>query len=409
MSEITRRGLLGMAGAGAAVLAAGGLAGCSSDDSPTGADAPGSAPTGESRLFAFRGLHQAGVTAPPSAAGIVVALDSRADDRTELAESFRKLSDAIEHVMSGDPYTVREPGFPPVDTGIVPPGPTGTTVVVGYGDSLFDDRFGLGDRRPIELQPMPKFANDFLVRPKGSHGDLAITIGADSGEAAIHAMRQILRETRGDFVPRWTRDGFNHIRPDFGPGEAPGRNLLGFLDGSANLDTSDDELMDAQVWVRDGDGQPDWALGGTYQAVRVIRMMVEFWDRTRLSEQEAIFGRSRATGAPLGLEAESDTPVFGNDLTSHIARANPRTPGSERNLILRRGFNYAAGLDENDQLDQGLLFMSFQRSLENGFIAVQRRLDGEALEEYIRPVGGGFYFVPPPPSDGEYLGERLLA
>ena len=162
------------------------------------------------------------------------------------------------------------------------------------------------------------------------------------------------------------------------------------------------------MWVQPDD-EPDWAVGGTYQAIRVIRMQVEFWDRTRLSEQEAIFGRSRATGAPLGGELETDEPVF-TDLDSHIARANPRTPGSERNLILRRGFNYSDGLDGNDQLDQGLLFVSYQRSLEDGFITVQRRLDGEVLEEYIRPVGGGFFYVLPGPGEGtDPLGATLLA
>ena len=30
-----------------------------------------------------------------------------------------------------------------------------------------------------------------------------------------------------------------------------------------------------------------------------------------------------------------------------------------------------------------------------GFITVQNRLSGEGLEEYIRPIGGGYFFVPP--------------
>ncbi|RPI09603.1 MAG: hypothetical protein EHM63_04480 [Actinobacteria bacterium] len=61
------------------------------------------------------------------------------------------------------------------------------------------------------------------------------------------------------------------------------------------------------------------------------------------------------------------------------------------------------------QLDQGLLFICYQRSLEEGFVAIQGRLNGEALEEYIRPVGGGFFYALPGvnSSDG-YLGESLL-
>ena len=43
------------------------------------------------------------------------------------------------------------------------------------------------------------------------------------------------------------------------------------------------------------------------------------------------------------------------------------------------------------------------------FIAIQRRLDGEPLEEYIKPFGGGFYFVlPGVPGPGHYLGQSLI-
>jgi deferrochelatase/peroxidase EfeB len=145
-------------------------------------------------------------------------------------------------------------------------------------------------------------------------------------------------------------------------------------------------------------------------------MLVEFWDRTRLSEQEAIIGRHKLTGAPLGRRAESDEPVFADDpdgrmtpLDSHIRLANPRTRDAEGSLILRRGFSYTRGFDGAGQLDQGLAFVSYQRSLDKGFLAVQRRLTGEPLEEYTVPEGGGFYFALPGVTDERgYLGEALV-
>ena len=53
--------------------------------------------------------------------------------------------------------------------------------------------------------------------------------------------------------------------------------------------------------------------------------------------------------------------------------------------------------------------MSFQRSLD-GFLAVQERLTGEPLEEYIHPEGGGFFFaLPGVRGRSDFLGASLLA
>jgi len=43
----------------------------------------------------------------------------------------------------------------------------------------------------------------------------------------------------------------------------------------------------------------------------------------------------------------------------------------------------------------GLRFMCFQSDLSAGFLSVQKRLNGEPLEEYIKPVGGGYFLVLP--------------
>jgi deferrochelatase/peroxidase EfeB len=87
-------------------------------------------------------------------------------------------------------------------------------------------------------------------------------------------------------------------------------------------------------------------------------------------------------------------------------RPNTLGPGrtSVRNLL---GFKDGGG---RDAVDTGLLFISFQQDLERGFVSVQRRLAGEPLEEFIQPVGGGFFFVPPGvAAPGGYLGEGMIA
>ena len=71
----------------------------------------------------------------------------------------------------------------------------------------------------------------------------------------------------------------------------------GFKDGiSQPLPSENDQL----VWIQPGSGNPDWAVGGTYHVVRFIRMLVEFWDRVDIHEQETMFGRGRDSGGPTG-------------------------------------------------------------------------------------------------------------
>ena len=145
-------------------------------------------------------------------------------------------------------------------------------------------------------------------------------------------------------------------------------------------------------------------------------MLVEFWDRTRLSEQEALIGRRKDTGAPLDGEVETHVPDFEADpdgeitpLDAHIRLANPRTAGTEDDLIFRAGLSFSRGFDAAGQLDQGLAFVSFQRRMSQ-FLNTQERLAGEPLEEYIRPEGGGFYFALPGVTSADgYLGEGLLS
>ncbi len=369
------------------------------------------------RYLAFRGRHQIGVTDPTGGAGLQAAFVLTARDRDQLRETFAAISDEAERLMTGTPYPEKDPSLPPVHTGTVgnPAPPAHLSVVVSVGASLFDDRYGLADRRPRELERMGFLANDRLD-PARTHGDLLLTISSTHEDLNIFALRQIMRRTRSTLALHWMLSGYNR-RTEAEEGEAGVRNLMGFVDGTANLRTDDPAAMDRYVWVAEDDDEPAWAAGGTYQVVRTTRMFVEFWDRVRLLEQEALIGRSKATGAPLDGTAETDEPDFAADpdgaitpLDSHIRLANPRLPGTEDQKILRKGFSYSRGFDGDGQLDQGLNFVSYQRSIERQFTPIIERLAGEPLEEYLEPQGGGFFFVLPGVTEGEgHLGEALLA
>jgi deferrochelatase/peroxidase EfeB len=414
--EFSRRRLLtGTAAVTAGAVASGALLSACSDDADA-SDVASTAAAGASRV-AFEGRHQAGITTPPQRHAIVASFDSTATDRVELVEMLRSATAEARALVAGEVADARSKLLPPVDNlivGVEPP-PDDLTITFAVGSSLFDDRYGLADRRPKQLVEMPAFANDD-PEPSQSGGDLLIQVCSATPEGCNHALRRVMRVTRDSLTLRWMLPGFQEPNT-LGPGRTSQRNLMGFKDGTANLDGSDDATMDDLVWVSASDGEPEWAVEGTYMVARRIRMRVEFWDRTALHTQEAIIGRFKDTGAPLDGVYETDVPAYADDvdgvrtpLTAHIRLANPRTPETEKHRILRRGFSFSQGFTPDGQLDQGLLFVCFQRSLADGFLAVQGRLDGEALEEYIKPVGGGFYFALPgvTTADG-YLGEGLLS
>jgi len=398
-----RRGFLRGAALAGAGLAAGGAA------APSTADATGTPP-----VVPFHGTHQQSVIAAPRGVTAFTALDVTAENRAELGELLRTLTDRARFLTAGGTPPALGITGPPADSGVLGDRlPSGAlAVTVGVGASLFDDRFGLAARRPRRLATMPAFPDDDL-RPEWCHGDLSLQLHADDIDTVLHALRDIARHTRGGMQVRWRLDGFSSPpRPSGTP-----RNLMGFKDGTANPDPSDPREMDRLIWVDRGMGEPDWAQGGSYQVVRLIRMLVEFWDRVSLSEQERMFGRARESGAPLDGDAEHDTPDYPSDpkgdvipLDSHMRLANPRTPGTAGQRILRRAYNYDRGVDSNGNLDMGLLFCCYQQDLSRQFETIQKRLEGEPLTDYIKPFGGGYFFALPGVRDGaDWYGRALMS
>ena len=364
----------------------------------------------------YLGEHQAGVLTPEPKNASFIAFNITSNTVEELQTIFALLTERIAYLTQPQtmPSTENDK-MPPAESGILGTHlqPDLLTITVALGNSLFDNRFGLNKIKPKYLSEMTSFPNDRLEK-KWCGGDFLLQICANSQESVIYALRDILRHVSPYCFPLWKIDGFLPAR-DIDNHSTP-INLFGFKDGTGNAPSSDTSLMNKLIWITDGSKEPSWCDGGTYQAVRLIRFNLEFWDRTPLEDQENDFGRHKDSGAPIGMKNEHDDQAFEKDphgdrilFDSHMRRAEPRNPERYTAKLRRRSYSYSLGLTESGALDMGLIFVSFQQNLKTGFIDTQKRLNGEPLERYIKPFGGGYYFVLPGVKNSQgYLAEKMF-
>ncbi|MCU1526354.1 MAG: hypothetical protein JWP75_117 [Frondihabitans sp.] len=417
---VSRRGLLGLAGAGigVGVVGAGIGIGVSASTSTLGS-------SGAATTYPFFAEHQSGIVTAAQDRLHFAAFDvSEGTTRTELVGLLKDWSYAAARMTKGDQVsTAGATGgsiyAPPDDTGEALGLPAaGLTITIGFGPSLFTDgdgkdRFGLASKRPSRLIELPAFAGDNLD-PALSNGDLCIQACSDDPQVAVHAIRNLSRIAFGRADLRWSQLGFGRTSSTTRSQTTP-RNLFGFKDGTANLKAEDASLVEKDIWAHDDDGA-SWMAGGSYLVSRKIRMHIETWDHQSLLEQQTVIGRDKGEGAPLSGGSEFSTPNFHKrkdgkpaiDTTSHVSVAHPSHNSGAQ--LLRRGYNFVDGNDSLGRLNAGLFFIGYQRDPENQFVRIQNALAShDAMNEYVQHVSSGIFAVPPGASTGGYVGETLFA
>lgn len=410
--SITRRRFLTGIGMGVGAGVAAGAVGASAVAAVAGRG--GDASPG---MVEFTGSHQAGIATPVQNHLNITAFDVTTRDRAQLQELLRVWTEMARQMVRGeDPPDAQGEFTVPTDSGDAVGLPAANlTLTFGVGPSLFDHRFGLASKRPRHLDPLPKFPGDQL-RADMCGGDLVVQACADDPQVAVHAVRNLARAGFGIVAVRWSQLGFGRASSTSTAQETP-RNLFGFKDGTNNLKAEDPAQLDRFVWV--GDDEPQrWMHGGSYLCARRVRQLVEVWDRQVLGDQEATFGRAKASGAPLGAREEFDDvpldlvigrqPAIPRD--SHVFLAHPRNNDGAQ--MLRRGYNFIEGADSFGHLSVGLYFIAFVNDPVQNFIPVQMNLSRhDKMNEYVRYESAVIFACPGGlggPGSGDYWGRGLF-
>ena len=399
---LSRRTLLGGAGAGLAAGAAGGAAVGRAGAADRGAPAAGG--LGSARV-PFHGARQAGLLEPQQARVHLAAFDLAPDaGRDGLRTLMRRWSGTAARLTRGEPADEHENRI------AADAGPCSLTVTFGFGATLFD-KAGLTDRRPPALEPLPDFPGDAVDRAR-SDGDLWIQIGADDALVAFHALRVLQQQAAPAATPRWQMSGFSRT-PGATDRPMTGRNLMGQIDGTNNPKP---QQPDFATRIFCGAEAPDWLAGGSYVVLRRIRMLLDDWENLPEERRERVIGRRTSDGAPLSggtegtavdLAARNPDGTLAIPADAHVRVAAPAANGGA--AMLRRGFSYHDGPLADGSPDAGLLFLAFQADPARGFVPVQRRLArGDGLSRFLRHEASGLYAVPPGAAEGDYVGRSLL-
>jgi deferrochelatase/peroxidase EfeB len=325
----------------------------------------------------------------------------------------------------------------------------GLTITTGLGSRVFDLLGTAQADRPQDLIPVPwqQLSDNPTV---STNGDVLLQICAESAVVCEHALHRVLHELGAQFQLAWVVQGVQRHNSRSGPtSRAEGRALIGFLDGTSNLDPGCSEADAALVFCgRPGPpppplptpgpgpnpyGQPEqpqfppdlrtppgpeaaWASDGTYAVVRASVIDFTRWDATALGDQEHSIGRFKYSGQPLTASDDPTQPLtdpnFGGDPTgaaapfaAHIRKANPRGPGDDTRRIFRRGYPLLIASPQ-EGLQRGLVFVAFGRTISTQFEFITRAWTTnpnfpdpgagvDLLRSFESVLCGGYFFVPP--------------
>lgn len=244
------------------------------------------------------------------------------------------------------------------------------TCNVGIGARVWDDL--TGKPRPKELQPFQK-VEGATHTAVSTPGDLLFHLRGDSRDMIVE-FEKLLLDAFGDAVtPVDDVSGFRYF---------DGRDLLEFVDGTANPDGLD---LPAATLV--GDEDPDYA-GGSYVTTQKYLHQLSEWRDTKTETQEQIIGRTKFDNVEL--------PDAGpQEQKSHKTLCTVTDDQGEHD-ILRDNMPFATP----GQGEYGTYFIGYSRHqwvtdrmLQRMFIGDPAPLHDRILD-FSTAVTGNAFFVP---------------
>lgn len=377
-SPPSRRAFIGATGA---VAATGLTAGCEST-APKPSRRPSPASTTQ---VSPTGRHQAGITLPQPAQPNLLAVVADLGDAVAVGPLLAELGQAVHTFTAGtDPRLL---GLPPGDL----------TVTIGVGPRLV--RMA-GPSLPGAAD-LPRFSRE-RIAPQARGGDLLIQICA-SDPLLLPVVAAALLEQAGHRIrERWRQSGRRGPNIPVDKDISAPRNLLGFIDGIMGPHTAAEHRR--HLWL----AGPAPVVGGTIAVVRRMELDLPRFTALSVADQEAVFGRRRATGAPLSGGTAAWDPNLGAKTPdgrylvpadAHVRRANPNVVGV--GLMLRRSYS-------TDEPTPGLLFISFQNDLRTFTHTLARMDDSDALLRFTTTTASATFLILPGFDQQHPLGAKMF-
>lgn len=374
----SRRAFLGITGT---AVAAGITAGCDSRSAFPGRSGIAAATMPVSPT----GRYQAGITSPQPAQSAVLVLVADLADTVPAGPLLAELGRTVQLLTAG------------TDSRLLGLSPGDLTVTIGIGPRLVR----MVDPSLPGAVDLPAFSRE-QIGPRARGGDLLIQICASDALIPPIAAAALLAQAGDRTSECWRQSGRRGSTIPVTQDRAASRNLLGFVDGIVGPHTSDEQRDD--LWL----ARPRAVAGGTIAVVRRVELDLSRFAALPVADQEAVFGRHRATGIPLSGGDITSDPDLGAKTAdgryvvpahAHVRRANANVVGV--GLMLRRSYSI-------DDPAPGLLFISFQNDIRTFTDTLTYMGDDDALLPFTTTTASAAFLILPGFDERQPLGATLF-